>query len=490
MNFNKLILVAAVLCLITSTSFSQIGIGTTNPDASSMLDITSTTSGMLTPRMTTTQRVAIATPADGLLVYDTDKEAFYYWDNSVWNRLGSGEKRNNYKLVKSITDLADELTAGGGSTYLLDENYLYEINGTITFDYPVDLNGANIAGRDTGEDIIVNGSGTTLFSGTKGGRFRDILIDGGGQQVFDITSDGTQSVVGYSVLVTNASSLGNLSNLYAVFFNVLQVVNTNNGFNVSNITSFFVDKVFWTDGNAGTFLNLSGTFDNLQIANGRVVVNAGETGIDVSSNPTITVSASLTSVNFTGAGTIVNGYTAGTYLGYNFTNDWDVDCPGIPLEKDTSSIGDINMNFNSGTGATTTFTGNSVPSKISGTTLSNNLFRFAKSGDNRLIYEGKKTRYFTVTASISFQGTYTNGSNNSSGDTYVFYIAKGNNGSATASPILETGTARQLGASLDIGALAVVGTVQLSPGDFIELWTENYFEDDAIFIASINAVIR
>lgn len=49
----------------------QIGIGTTTPNASSKVDISSTTQGFLPPRMTTAQKNAIATPAAGLVVYDT-----------------------------------------------------------------------------------------------------------------------------------------------------------------------------------------------------------------------------------------------------------------------------------------------------------------------------------------------------------------------------------------------------------------------------------
>ena len=49
----------------------SVGIGTATPNVSSLLDITSTTKGFLPPRMTTTQKNAIATPAAGLMVYDT-----------------------------------------------------------------------------------------------------------------------------------------------------------------------------------------------------------------------------------------------------------------------------------------------------------------------------------------------------------------------------------------------------------------------------------
>ncbi|PHS09780.1 MAG: hypothetical protein COA88_04200 [Kordia sp.] len=57
---------------------AQIGIGTTNPDASSILDINSTTKGVLMPRLTNTQRNAIATPANGLVIFNTDNNQLEY----------------------------------------------------------------------------------------------------------------------------------------------------------------------------------------------------------------------------------------------------------------------------------------------------------------------------------------------------------------------------------------------------------------------------
>ena len=53
-------------------SHAQVGIGTATPAASSILDLTSTTKGLLAPRMNATERAAIASPANGLIVYQTD----------------------------------------------------------------------------------------------------------------------------------------------------------------------------------------------------------------------------------------------------------------------------------------------------------------------------------------------------------------------------------------------------------------------------------
>lgn len=68
---RKLLLFAAVIA-VSFTTFAQVGIGTATPNASAALDITSTTSGLLPPRMTKVQLEAIASPVEGLMVYCTD----------------------------------------------------------------------------------------------------------------------------------------------------------------------------------------------------------------------------------------------------------------------------------------------------------------------------------------------------------------------------------------------------------------------------------
>ena len=58
--------------VFTATTSAQVGIGTTTPDASAALDITSTTGGLLVPRMTAVQRDAITSPAQGLIIFCSD----------------------------------------------------------------------------------------------------------------------------------------------------------------------------------------------------------------------------------------------------------------------------------------------------------------------------------------------------------------------------------------------------------------------------------
>ncbi len=71
-------------------AYSQIGIGNTNPNASSILDITSINQGILVPRMSSLERNAITNPANALLIYQTDNiSGFYFFNGSQWMPLSS-----------------------------------------------------------------------------------------------------------------------------------------------------------------------------------------------------------------------------------------------------------------------------------------------------------------------------------------------------------------------------------------------------------------
>ncbi len=88
---HKLLLFATLLLLgIQSYAQTGVAINTTgaDPDTSAMLDVSSTTKGLLIPRMTQEQRTTIALPAKGLLVYQNDSiEGFYYYDGLAWTNL-------------------------------------------------------------------------------------------------------------------------------------------------------------------------------------------------------------------------------------------------------------------------------------------------------------------------------------------------------------------------------------------------------------------
>ena len=90
----KKIFTLAITATISIFSFKAtaqgVALNTTGnkADTSAMLDVSSTTKGLLVPRMTAAQKSAIVSPATGLLVYQTDAPiGFYYYDGSAWVTL-------------------------------------------------------------------------------------------------------------------------------------------------------------------------------------------------------------------------------------------------------------------------------------------------------------------------------------------------------------------------------------------------------------------
>jgi Chaperone of endosialidase len=88
-HMKKFIFLYAVMTSALLSNAQSIGIGTTTPNASAQLDVTSTTRGFLPPRMTAAQRTAIVSPADGLIVYDSDSAALMIRSTGVWRRLAA-----------------------------------------------------------------------------------------------------------------------------------------------------------------------------------------------------------------------------------------------------------------------------------------------------------------------------------------------------------------------------------------------------------------
>ena len=83
-RFTQLHRVLALMALLAANNLTvqaqNVGIGTTAPDASAALDIVSSSKGALLPRLTSTQRGTIASPARGLLIFQTDAPAGFYYN--------------------------------------------------------------------------------------------------------------------------------------------------------------------------------------------------------------------------------------------------------------------------------------------------------------------------------------------------------------------------------------------------------------------------
>ncbi len=82
--------------LMRITGTGQVGIGTSTPEASALLEINSTEKGFLPPRMTTAQMNAIVSPAEGLTIYNTDKEGLCYYNNTQWKCMDNQSLYNSF----------------------------------------------------------------------------------------------------------------------------------------------------------------------------------------------------------------------------------------------------------------------------------------------------------------------------------------------------------------------------------------------------------
>lgn len=70
--------------LINASNGANVAIGISSPDASALLDLTSTTRGFLAPRMTTLERNAILSPAEGLSIYNTTTKSQDFYNGTSW----------------------------------------------------------------------------------------------------------------------------------------------------------------------------------------------------------------------------------------------------------------------------------------------------------------------------------------------------------------------------------------------------------------------
>ena len=113
----------------------DVGIGTSSPEG--ILDVSSTTSGMLPPRMTTIQRNAIVTPVAGMFIYNTDTNKNEYYNGTTWASLSSGSS-----VLTAISD------ADGDTKVQVEEapneNVIRFDAGTAENVFKLDAGGATI----------------------------------------------------------------------------------------------------------------------------------------------------------------------------------------------------------------------------------------------------------------------------------------------------------------------------------------------------------
>ncbi len=234
---NKIISIIIILCM-HGICFAQVGIGTTSPDPSSILHVESSDKGVLIPRLTTAQINAIASPANGLMVYNTDMNEFQF--NCSLTAIPDWSKISHSSSVKySNTDVSSNLNSNAytniqifGSPDWNDDTGLYSISGnTATIStsgrYRITINVAYTVPTISGTtdqrvsieaQIAINGTPTGAIGNTgyvrhaNGHREASLHIT----EVFNIIAGQTisvQTIRGGNSAPTNFRSVGT-SNIY------------------------------------------------------------------------------------------------------------------------------------------------------------------------------------------------------------------------------------------------------------------------------------
>jgi hypothetical protein len=282
--------------LTTSVSISQsIGIGTVTPNGSAQLDVTSTTKGLLLPRMTAAQRIAIASPATGLLVYQTNTvvfpasgPGFYMYDGTAWKLLAKDE---------------DIVPPGSTTTWTLSGNNQYSTpsgNVGIGDNTPAEkldvLGNIRIANGSAGGKLRLVGGSSPFFASELNFEDQTGASLGKISSVAGILVLGTSGVPGHLALQPDGNILtANGSTLY--------INSTGNSNSTLRLTSPSPEIQFDVSGDEKAVLRASGSSINLGTVAGNTTGNVnflieGSTKMTVGYNGNIGVGTSALEEKF------------------------------------------------------------------------------------------------------------------------------------------------------------------------------------------------
>ncbi len=228
-----------------SAASAQVGIGTEIPHSSSLLELSSTTKGFLVPRMEEAQKNAISSPAQGLLIFQTNGTVgFYSYDGTNWRHLidgssqglyfgpGTGNGNNNLAVGTSMGSGTGIGSTAIGSRAL--ENY-----SGVNFDYNTAVGYLSLKEVTTGQQNTALGaySMDDLTSGnmnTAIGTEALINSTGDGNTAlgrgtgWTLTTGSNNIIIGMGADV----SLNNLSNAIAIGYDA--IVNASNKIRLGN----------------------------------------------------------------------------------------------------------------------------------------------------------------------------------------------------------------------------------------------------------------
>jgi hypothetical protein len=235
-------LICCTLFSVSSFSQNSVGIGTANSNNHAVLELVSPNKnqGFLVPRFTTAQRTAttftssLATTENGLLVYDTDLNAFFHWLNNQWTEIGKAQDLslvgNTLKITNNPNATTIDLSPYAGTN---TDNQTLSLSGptlSITGGNSVNLSSVNtdnqnLSNTTTGTQRTINisgGTGTTIdvadndnsatneiqnLTNTVAGTQRTINISGGTGTTIDVADNDNNSTNEIQTLSLTGSTL-------------------------------------------------------------------------------------------------------------------------------------------------------------------------------------------------------------------------------------------------------------------------------------------
>ncbi|MCF8276445.1 MAG: hypothetical protein K9J17_06905 [Flavobacteriales bacterium] len=158
--------VLTLICTFSSAvAFAQnVGIGNTSftPNTDALLELRSTTSGFLLPKMTQAQMNAISGPTEGLIVYQTNAtKGFKYYNGTVWTEFGGGADNFGDHIAAANIQMDDHwLSNDGGS-----EGIRIADDGNVGIGVAVPLEKLHVGGKIIVNDDIYDDNGNIRMSG-------------------------------------------------------------------------------------------------------------------------------------------------------------------------------------------------------------------------------------------------------------------------------------------------------------------------------------
>ena len=246
-----------ITLLISSTiSYAQVGIGTSSPAGSSQLDVSSTTKGLLPPRMTTNQRDLILSPATGLQIYNTDNRAIetYTGTSGEWLTLGRGKAGISNNTALGVRTLNSNTT--GTDNTAIGWFTLYH---NTTGSYNTAVGRSPLYKNTSGSGNTANGY-SALFNNTTASN----NTANGYQSLYYNTTGSYNTANGYQSLYTNTTGYNNAANGYRALFS-----NTTGYNNTANGLSALYSNTTGSNNNANGYLSLNtNTTGSYNTANG------------------------------------------------------------------------------------------------------------------------------------------------------------------------------------------------------------------------------